>query len=139
MSTLHSDLRAGLVTLLTDYKASAGIKLQVYPGRPRTLNPPTAFVDLMGVRITQDGLQRQTPSASVLVVWGLFDSATAVEQRDKFLDGFIEWYRLNKDAAGANTVSGITAIEDLPAYVPDWVEDRTVYYATQITVEGYGE
>jgi hypothetical protein len=139
MSTLHTDFRAGLVTLLTDYAASAGIKLQVYPGRPLTLKPPSAFVDSMGVRITQDGLQRQTPTALVLAVWGNFDSAVAVKQRDAFVDGFVEWYRQNKDAAGPNTVSGIAAIEDLPAYVPDWVEDRTAYYATQITLEGYGE
>jgi hypothetical protein len=139
MSTLNADLRAGVVGLLKGYATSAGIKLQVYPGRPKSLNPPTAFVDAMSARIHHDGLQRQTPVASVLVIWGLFDSGSAVAQRDAFVDGFIEWFRTNADAAGANTVAGITAVEDLPAYVPDWVEDRTAYYASQITVEGYGE
>ena len=37
--------RAGAVQLLTDYKADSGIGLQIYPGRPRSINPPSAFVD----------------------------------------------------------------------------------------------
>lgn len=142
MSTLNADLRAGAVSLLRDYASDAKVKLSTSPGRPGLMDAlPRAFVDTMSSRIAYDGLMRQTPTAIVLVVWGLFDSAMAVKQRDAFVDGFIDWWAANKDAAGPNTVSGVTSIEDLPAYVPDWIHggDQTAYFATAFTVEGYGE
>ena len=37
---LQASLRAAAVTLLTDYAADANVRLQVYPARPRSINPP---------------------------------------------------------------------------------------------------
>ena len=134
---MQAALRAAVVQLLKDYAADAHIKLQVYPGRPRTLYPPTAFVDTMHERITYDGLRQRYPTAEVVVVWGLFDSAEAVAQRDAFVDGFLDWWTDKPHAVSANSISDINAFGDLPAYVPDWVEAKNAYYATLITVEGY--
>ncbi len=141
MSTLQQGLRAAAVTLLRDYAASIpNLDLSVYPGRPKTLRPPHAFVDAMSERIDYTAsLALRSPVATLIVVWGYFDSQDAAAQRDRFVDGFLDWWKANKDAAGANTVSGVTGFDDLPAYTPDWIETKTAYYATQVTVEGFGE
>ena len=79
-SRLRRDARAAAVTLLKAYAAAAGVKLQVYPGRPASLFPPTAFVDRMPE--TDDSftvrLNQRTLSVEVLLVHGLFDSLEAV-------------------------------------------------------------
>lgn len=133
-------LRAASMSLLEGYKADVGIKLQTYPGRPASVNPPTAFVDRMLARIEQTAhLFQRYPRVEVLVLHGLFDSKEAVDQRDAFVDGFFDWVRDNIDAAGANTEVYMVAEEDVPVYVPDWLppEKQRAYYATRITLEGF--
>ena len=138
----QADIRAAAVTLLRDYAASAGIKLQVYPGRPRSIYPPTAFVDLIRESIDYVGitLRHRTPAAEVIVIHGIFDSKEAADQKDAFIDGFLDWVTARYHAAGANTLVAVTATEDLPNYVPEWMppEQQLVYYATRVTVEGTG-
>lgn len=137
-------VRAAAVDLLTDYAATEGLKLQVYPGRPSSLWPPSAFVD----RITEtiepftDTLNQRTPKVEVIVVHGLFDSADAVAQKDAFVDGFLEWVTDSIHAAGANTTIALVSVEDEPAWTPDWMPANTqardkIYYATRLTLEGF--
>jgi hypothetical protein len=137
---LQADLRAAAVTLLTDYASNAGVKLQVYPGRPRSLNPPTAFVDMIRESIEYLGptLRQRRPIADVVVVHGIFDSKEAADQKDAFVDGFLDWVNGEYHAVGANTLVAVTDTNDEPYYVPEWLppEQRLVYYATRITVEG---
>lgn len=138
----RADLRAACVTMLTAYAASASIKLQVYPGRPRSINPPTAFVDNITETVTDSGhIFQRRPVATVVVVHGSFDSADAAEQADLFMDGFLEWVEDNIHAAGSSTVLGNMTAEDDPTYVPEWLGPRQglgTYFATRITVEGFG-
>ena len=135
----QADVRAAAVDLLTDYAANAGIKLQIYPARPRSIVPPTAFVDLIRESIEYLGvtLRQRKPIAEVIVVHGILDSMEAANQKDAFVDGFLDWVTADYHAAGPNTLIAVTATEDLPNYVPEWMppERRLVYYATQITVE----
>lgn len=137
----RADLRAAAVTLFTDYKADAGVLLQVYPGRPRTINPPTAFVDnIREARVfTGPTLVQRTPTLECIVLHGLFDSKDAVEQGDAFVDGFLDWCDERFHAAGANTLIGAVSTEDVPNFVPDWLppEQQRTYYATQINLEGF--
>lgn len=137
---LQADTRAAAVALLTDYAADAGTRLQVYPGRPRSLFPPTAFVDVIREHIEYIGmtLRQRTPVAEVIVIHGIYDSKDATEQKDAFVDGFLDWVTARYHATGANTLVGVTDTEDLPAYVPDWMppEEQKVYYATRVTLEG---
>lgn len=138
---LQAALRAAAVELLTDYAASAGIGLQVYPGRPRSLFPPTAFVDRITETIEYLGprIQQRTPRAEVVVLHGLFDSKDATEQKDAFTDGFLEWVTARYHAAGTNTLLAVVSTEDEPSFVNDWMppaEQRT-YYATRLTLEGF--
>ena len=134
------------VDLLTDYAADEGIKLQVYPGRPKSLFPPTAFVD----RITETlewsgtGWPQRTVRAEVVVVHGVFDSKEAVDQKDAFVDGFVYWVADNVHAAGANTTIGLAVRRGRARVAARLARRRTpptgptpIYYATRLTLEGF--
>ena len=140
---LSADLRAATVTLLTDYAASAGVKLQVYRARPASIYAPTAFVDGFSERVTYPGstLYQRQPLVEVIVVHAIFDSGEAVDQRDAFVDGFLAYCATRFHQAGANTLLGLVAIDDLPAFVPDWLppEKQKTYYASRITLEGLSQ
>ena len=131
-------MRAAAVTFLTDYKNAAGVRMQVYPGRPRSIAPPTGFVDLIRESISYTGLNQRTPQADIIVIHGLFDSLEAVTQKDAFVDGFIDWSLDRLHQANANTICAVVETVDVPDYVPEWMpptEQRT-YYASRITLEG---
>lgn len=130
--------------LLTAYAASAGVKLQVWPARPKSLAPPTAFVDRLTEQIEFTvSIRQRICRSEVVVLHGDFDTKDAVTQRDAFVDGFLEWSEDNLDAAGPNTTLTLVAIDDEPAYTPDWRPANVtngpnpVYYATRITLEGF--
>lgn len=135
---MQTAMRAAAVTELTAYAADASVALQVYPGRPRSINPPTAFVDRLTESINYTGLNQRVPQAEVLVLHGLFDSKEAVTQRDAFVDGFVDWMLDRFHSAGANTLCAIVGIDDDPEYVPTWQppDVQRTYYATRITLEG---
>lgn len=135
---IRTAMRAAAVACLTDYATSASLRLQVYPGRPASINTPTAFVDAISETVNYDGLNQRVPRAEVLVLHGLFDSKEAVDQGDAFVDGFIDWMFDNVHAAGASTLVAVVATDDDPAYIPDWLrpEVTRTYYATRITLEG---
>lgn len=135
-------MRAAAVQLLTDYGTAAGINLQVYPGRPASIFPPTAFVDRISERITPYTItsHQRTPTVTVVVIHGLFDSKDATAQKDAFVDGFLEYVWDRYHQAGANTLLDAVATEDEPNYIPSWlppVNGRpNVYYASVIALEG---
>lgn len=148
--TLRVDLRAAAHELLSDYAASASIKLQVYRARPRSIHAPSAFLDVMRETRAYRGIQlvQRTPQVDVVIVHGprlpdggSFDSGDAADQADAFVDGFVAWVDANVHAIGPNTTVGAMAVEDDPNYVPDWVPvaEQRSYYATRITLEGYAE
>ena len=137
---MQQAMRAAAVELLADYAASAGVKLQFYPGRPRSIAPPTGFVD--GIRETLDHstiLTKRQPAADIILIHGIYDSMEAADQKDAFMDGFIDWVEARFHAAGVNTMVAVSESEDLPNYVPEWMapDKQLVYYATRITLEGY--
>ncbi len=137
---MQQQMRAASVELLKDYASDASVKLQVYPGRPRTIMPPTGFVD--GIRETLDHttmLTKRSPVADIILVHGIYDTMEAADQKDAFMDGFIDWVEARFHAAGANTLVAIAETEDLPNFIPEWVapDKQLVYYATRITLEGY--
>lgn len=139
----RADMRAAAVTLLEAYASAQSIKLQVYSGRPRTIAPPTAFVDRISEGLTYPGvtLHQRTPTVSVVVLHGLFDSKDTVEQGDAFVDGFLEYVATQYHAAGANTLIAGVSTDDDPNYVPDWLppERQLSYYATTISLEGFAQ
>jgi hypothetical protein len=140
--------RAASVRFMTDYAASLSDpvlakKLQVYPGRPRTIALPTGFVDALRESISLAGitLMQRMISVDLVFLFGTFDSADATAQKDAFADGFIQWAADRYHEAGPNTLIRVAATEDLPAYVNDWMppDQQRSFYGLQITLEGYAE
>lgn len=135
-------MRAASVQLLSDFAADAGIKLQVYPGRPATVFPPCAFVDRIRERLVYYGPEsrQRTPQADVIVIHGNFDSKDAAEQKDAFVDAFLDWTLERYHAAGSNTLVAVVATEDDPDYTPDWLPAKDgrqpMFYATLVQLEG---
>lgn len=136
----QADCRAAAVAFLTDYAAAVGIGMQVYPARPRSIHPPTGFVD--GISEVLDHttlLTQRIPSVELVVIHGIFDSKEAANQKDGFVDGLIDWAETRYHQAGANTMVAIDATEDVQDYVPPWMPpaEQLVYYATRISLGGF--
>ena len=132
-------LRAACVSELAKYGNSAGINLQVYPGRPVTLYPPAAFVDRIDETVDYTGLVQRHPVAQVVAVWGVFDSKDATEQRDAFVDGLLNQLIDDYHAVDGATLISVTSIADDASFIPDWGSEEqrnTAYYATRFNVEG---
>lgn len=137
-----SAMRDAAVSLLKDYADDAGVKLQVYRARPATILAPCAFVDGMSETMTYPSSvnwRQRTLRVEVLVLHGIFDSGDAVDQRDRFVDGFLDWVTDNVHAADPNSTIGLVSIDDDPGYVNDWMkpEAQRTYYATRLTLEGF--
>ena len=139
---LAGAMRTAAVDLLRGFATQEVIGLSVYRARPARLQTPHAFIDRLRERDAYVGptnIQRVI-QADVLVVWGLFDSGDAIDQRDRFVDGFGAYVAERHDAAGPNTLISHTSFEDLPVWTPDWFPDeQPTYFATRITLEGYAE
>ncbi len=133
--------RDAAVQLLSEYATSAGVKLQTYRARPSNVAPPTAFVDRVreSVNYLAAAPYQRNITVEVMVVWGLFDGGTAVDQRDAFVDGFLAWISERVHAAGANTTIGCSGVEDDPAFLTDWLrpEAQRTYYGTRFSLEGF--
>lgn len=138
---VETQARAAAVQLLADYAADVGLELRVWPGRPEAVFAPTAFVDainelLTGYTVTH---RQRRVQVQVLVLHGTYDSADTVQQRDAFVDGFLDWVADRYHAAGGNTLIEVSQVSDDPAYLPDWLpaDVNRVYYATRIALEGF--
>jgi hypothetical protein len=139
---VQAEYRAAAVELLTDCATDAGVALQVYAGRPRSIYPPTAFIDSMADELTPtpgaSNLFRHVPLVTVVCVWGAFDSKEAADQRDAFVDAFHDWIRSRRDAVSGASLIGPRALADVPTFVADWLPEveQVPYYATRIELEG---
>ena len=143
----RADARAAVVSFLEDYAAddpTPGIpnsKMTVYPARPSSINPPHGFVDSIRGTIDYTGpiKQQLTYIVDAYVLHGLFDSKVAVDHADAFVDGINEWQRTRYHEAGANTTIGLREVEDIPTFVPDWLDPKLqrTYYATRLSFEVY--
>jgi len=131
-------MRQGAVELLTEFGQDFGIKLQVYPARPRTINPPTAFIDKMREAITFDAARDRVVQVDIVIVWGEFDSKEAADQRDAFVDAFVDWVSDRYHAAHPSTVLEPRTVEDDPVFIAEWLppERQRPWFATTITLEG---
>ena len=143
-STAAVSLSANIQSTLVAFKADSGLTLQIYPGRPRTLVPPSIWQDRRRDTISFRGARDVNFMGHVLTtelvaLHGLFDSAESVAQRDSFVDAFTSYVRANRDTglAGPNSVLLSMVVDDVPNYVPDWVpeRDQLTYFATLITLE----
>ena len=138
----QEDVRAACMTTLAAVATAESVKLSTYPGRPATIAPPHAFVNVL--RESQDlsgHLLQRTVQADIVICWGDFDSKAAVEQKDAFVDAYAIYLRdvPNYASAGPSSVFRVVATEDDPTFTPEWLTRPRTYFATRITVEGYAE
>lgn len=141
MSDARANSRAAAVTMMKAYRDDADVKVDVYRARPRTIRAPHGFID----RVTEAAvfpagvLPQRTVRVEVVILHGKFDDGDAVDQADRFCDGFMEWVTDDVHAAGGNTTIGVVAIEDEPDFVNDWMppDSQSVYFASRITLEVY--
>ena len=103
----QADCRAAAITTLEAHASAISVKLATYPGRPASLKPPHAFVDLVSEAIVYVGhMMQRTVTVQVVMLYGSFDSGEAVAGRDAFIDGYIDYVRDNVHAAGARPSPG---------------------------------
>lgn len=140
----QADYRKAATDMLEGCATAANVALQVYPGRPMTIYPPTGFVDSMSDTLSPtpgaSALFTHAPTVEVLLLWGEFDSKEAVTQRDAFVDAFHAYVRTRPHQAGAATLIGPRSLGDVPVYNPDWGSEdqrQRSYYATRIVLEGF--
>jgi hypothetical protein len=143
-TTAAVSLSQNITSMLESFKAASGLNLQVYPGRPRSLFPPSIWQDIRRDDINLRGVRDtnwlgHVMRTDLVALHGLFDTKEAVDQRDAFVDAFLSYLRANRDTglAGDNSVLLSVTVTDVPNFVPDWVpeQDRVSYYATLITLE----
>jgi hypothetical protein len=141
VSDVQAAYRAAAVSFLSGYATAASVKLQVFRARPGSIFPPCGFVDRMTETIDPIGVAeyQRTPRAELMVLHGVFDSGDTVDQRDAFVDGFVDYVKVRVGEAGDNSLVAVVSIEDEPTFVPDWLkpELQRTYYGTRITLEGY--
>lgn len=130
-------MRAGACTLLRDFGRDLGIHLAVFEARPASIQPPHAFIDSLSESTSYDAMRERVVRVTAVVCHGLFDTKTAVEQRDRFVDGFADWVYDRIHAAADNTSIGVVAVTDEPTFTADWIDaENNTFYATRIVLEG---
>jgi hypothetical protein len=136
---LQTAARAGTITLVDGYRASVNLDLgQVYRARPKQIKTPSVFID----RIVEDTdaftaeESQRVVRVSVRIVWGLYDAGDAVDQRDRFVDGFYGWVMDHYHAFGGNAECNWIGVTDDPDWTPEWIEGDESRYMTEITLEG---
>lgn len=132
---LQTAARMGAMALLTDYCTSVNLRAQIYRARPRQAKPPTFYIEAITEVLTPFTLEERQRVARVRVraLWGRFDDGEAVDQRDAFVDGFLDWVADNFHAFGANTDVNAVAVGD----DPDFAFEGESLFSTAIDVEGF--
>ena len=71
------------------------------------------------------------------IVWRVYDTGDAVDQRDRFVDGFYAYVMDNYHAFGGNAECNWIGVADDPSWTPDWIPgDTESKFLTEITLEG---
>lgn len=137
---LQTAVRAGAVALVDGYRQASGVKLGLaHRARPSKITPPAAFVDSMGEDTTQFTAEeaQRVVRVGIRLVWGQYNSGTAVDQRDAFVDGFYGHVMDNPHAFGGNAECDWLGTADDEQWSPSWIpEDESSYFSTLVTLEG---
>lgn len=132
---LQSSARSGTVALLTAYCAAAGLRAQIYRARPKQTKPPTFYIESITEVLTPFTAEERQRTARVTVraLWGRTDDGDAVDQRDAFVDGFLDYVADHFHAFGANTDVNAVAVADSP----DFNFEGESMFSTAVALEGF--
>ncbi len=138
---LQTNARAGSVQLLEGYRSAASLTTgQLYRARPtRALKLPSMWVESITEATDAFTVEESQRVVRVVlrIVWGAYDTGEAVDQRDKFIDGFYAYTMDHHDAFGANAEVYMVGTSDDPDFSPSWLtEGETPYFMTEIFLEG---
>lgn len=138
---LQTAARAGTIALVSGYRTSASLALgQLYRARPRQIKVPCVYIDAIpedAESFTREESQR-TVRVRLRVLWGLsVDAGEAVDQRDRFVDGFYAWVMDNRGAFDPNSMVSWISVSDDPDFTPEWITGSESYYMTEIVLEGF--
>lgn len=138
---VHINARAGTVALVDGYRTASGLKTgRLYRARPlKGVLPPDIYID----RITEDAdaftreESQRIVRVALRILWGVYDAGDAVDQRDRFIEGFYAYVMdYGMDAFGANVALYWSGVTDDPDFTPEWVTGSESYFMTEITLEG---
>ena len=108
-----------------------------------SIAPPCAFIQAINEGSIDYSASHvfRTPDVVIRIVRGTFAKADVADANDDLVDGFIAYVRDNLHAAGANTLSVITSVEDDDGWVPEWFppERAQPYYSTLVTLGSEGQ
>jgi len=123
------------MTLIEDYCASISLKSQRYRARPKQALPPTFYVESITEVLTPFTIEERQRTARVTVraLWGRYDDGEAVDQRDAFVDGFLDWVANNPRAFGTNTDVNAVAVAD----DPEFSFNGESLFSSAIVLEGF--
>jgi len=137
---LQTNARAGTIALVNGYRTASGLELgRLLRSRPvAKILLPDAYIDHISESsdsFTREESQR-TVSVALRILWGRQYAGDAVDQRDRFVDGFYGYVMDNPDAFGGNAVIYWRAVADTPEFQPEWIDAQETYFMTEITLEG---
>jgi hypothetical protein len=137
---LQTAARAGTVALVHGYRTAASLEMgQLYRARPKQLKAPAVWIDSIIENtdaFTVEESQRVV-RVTLRVAWRKYDTGDAVDQRDRFVDGFYGYVMDNYHAFGANAECNWIAVSDDPDWTPEWIpENPESMFLTEITLEG---
>ena len=97
-TTFRQDIRAGLMTWLTAFKAQQGSAVDtIHKARPGSLTPPCIYIGgLSEPSIVHDaGLRQRVMAPQVVIVERLITADEAVEMKDPLVDAFLDYATAN--------------------------------------------
>ena len=142
---MRAAARAGAMTLLDGYKAAnPGSLTQTHRALPMSLHPPAAYVESINEGTIDYSASHvfRTPEVVIRFVRGTFSRGDVTDANDELVDGFIDYVRDNFHAAGANTLSLVTSVEDDDGWTPEWMaadSQPIAYYTTLVTLGSEGQ
>lgn len=84
----------------------------------------------------------RTPEIVIRFVRGTFSRGDVTDANDELIDGFLAYVRDNYHAAGPNTDSTVTSVEDDDGWTPEWMaadSQPIAYYSTLVTITARGQ
>jgi hypothetical protein len=116
VTTFRSDVRAGMLGLLTGFIAANPTMLNAgYSVRPAAFgNRPLGYVgDLNETIVHTQGTRQRTMSPTIVLVWAWNDATETTDIRDDVVDAFLDYATANVHAVSNQTVTSPTGVEDV--------------------------
>lgn len=130
----RTDLRAGCKTVIDTYAvANPTLLPHTYDHPPEAPRTPCAWVEKAMPEEYQhtSGIRFRRARVGIVVLNRMISSDQATDEQDALLDGLLDAFTADPDAAGANTLIEPIANEDIELAIGD-----AIYAGFRLTVTG---